>query len=327
MGKPAEVFTFYSVCSQIQCIVVYLGINVQMSHSLPHTKKNELALRSLIVFEPTIRGKFFESRLALEPNFASQPDGHKDVFDLCLPYHSGTELFSAFCENLLGIEYLSTKTKKKPTSPDEKGELIFNQPFHCASAYNGISIEVKTTTGNSFKIKQTEGHLIQPEKSQDGKVISHALDIEYRHADFYLLVQLNEPNKNTTIDNIFSLIRDTWVVSTFRLENYILPNVEKSIVSTADLNISREMLEQSTMSSDKATKNHAKYLNFFNHLRENGRLSEYLRKPPRLANYLRIMVEREIQEYGAEIANHKKDLDLRKFAAGRKKATKSTLPD
>lgn len=270
-----------------------------MIQRLSKAEKNELAIRSLIVFEPTITGKFIESRLALEDNFIPQPDGHKDVFDFCIPYHSGSDIFSAFCEDFLNIEYLSTETKKKPTKADEDAELIFNVPFHCASANNGISIEVKTTTTDSFKVKQTEGHLIQPQRSKNGEVISHALDINYRHSDFYLLIQLNKPNENTTIDNIFSLIRNVWVVSTYRLEKYILSKVDALSVSIDELNQSRITYEG----------------------------FKFIPSTPKsLAMYLRYLVEHEIQEYGTEIAEHKRSLDQRKSTAKKTRKTRSTLP-
>ncbi|EHK5110652.1 hypothetical protein I2702_003399 [Vibrio parahaemolyticus] len=269
-----------------------------MTQRLDNTEKYNLAIHSLIVFEPTITGKFIESRLALEGNFTTQRDGHKDVFDFCIPYHSGSDVFSAFCENSLNIEYLSTKTKMKPTKADEDAELIFTEPFHCASANNGISIEVKTTTTDAFKVRQTEGHLIQPQRSTNGEVISYALDINYRHADFYLLIQLNKPNNSTTIDNLFSLIRNVWVVSTYRLENSILLSKDETSVSIEKLNNSHMAREE---------------------------FRSIPKTPKCLATYLRDLVDREIQEFGTEIAVHKKELDKKKSAATKTRVTKSTL--
>ncbi|WP_407507278.1 hypothetical protein [Vibrio parahaemolyticus] len=260
--------------------------------------KDIQAIRSLLVFEPTITGKFVETRLALEPQFVAQPDGHKDVFDLCIPYHSGSQNFSEFCIDQLEIECISVTTKSAPTSPDEEVELIFHYPFRCASAKSGISVEIKTTTTNTFRLPQTEGHLIKPKKSEEGEVESFALDINYRHADFYFLIQLDKPDNRTDIANIFELIKNVWVISTYRLEQKVLSKVDAKSIAISKLNAAKMPVE---------------------------RTSEFPNTPESLAVYLKRCVESEILIHGEEISNHKKSLDKLKSEANQIKKTKSTL--
>jgi len=264
-------------------------------------QKDNDTIRSLVVFDPAIRGKFIESRIACEGGFTSQPAGHNDIFDFCIPYHSGSNEFSSFCEEQLNIHYVSKKTKLRPTRKDEEVDLVFNEKFHCASAKNGMSIEVKTTTTNAFNVKQTQGHLIEPETTKEGDVKSYSLDTYYRHADFYLLIQLEDPDETTNIDKIFSLVKDVWVVPTYRLEQEILDKKESLTVGVQKLNKNMEAMRIS------------KFPTRFN-------------RPQLIASYLKHCFENEINEFGKKIAEHKRDVDNSKGNALKQKFTQSTIP-
>lgn len=260
--------------------------------------KDKQAARSLLVFEPTITGKFVEARLAQEPHFTAQPDGHKDVFDLSIPFYSGSPAFAEFCTKQLKIDCISVSTKSAPTSQNDEVELIFNEPFECASYKSGISVEVKTTTTDNFEVPQTEGHWINPNKSEEGDVESYALDIYYRHADFYILIQLDKPSRDTEIDTIFKLIKNVWVISTFRLERQVLSKVDAKSIAISKLNAAKMPYESN---------------------------SDFPSTPEALADHLKFCVEAEILMLGEEIAKHKNSLDKAKSKAKRTVKTQSTL--